>query len=394
MQASQTMGLPIQRSVRTDVCLLVLAGLFFWESRVEVLAADKIELPSKTGRLDMSEPGKALSPGGQNFDFLRSTSPSGGVVEPLPMPSSASPGNLSSKRMLEYLDQRRNWMFSSPSLLNARPSLDDLFRVQTKPQAGDIFGESAKPKKAMEQFLEDGREKSEKKTGANQDKDAQTDSPEVRPTLGMQPIKPGHGSSTKADPAALTEGLSIGRSGTLVGTQGTEGLTLNGSTPEGGKGTGLLGTPGGQTPLSVSGAGLTGTVSALESSVSASNPLRYQQQQREERTKRLLDSGGPGSPDPLDPSMMRSDSTSSAANPVLPVTGASLASGAGKGLPSITGKNGLPVPTGGLPRTGALEGLAAQAGGGSSLAPVLATPSAPSYAVPKPGVLQFPRRGL
>lgn len=334
-------------------------------------AADTIEVTKRSPKMEL--PGAAASsPVGTSrpFDFLRSNSPDGGVVEPLPFPSS-TPGN-ASKKLLELLDQRKNWMFAKPG--ESKSSLNELFGVREN----ELEPDGKKPKKSIEKFLGDKENQSLEK-GANQSTNSQEGA-----------------SSTDMDSQF---GLRDSRSSRIFGDGGKIDKPRQEFNPL----TGRLeaAQPSSLTPAI---AGLHPGISSLggmgsrmaDAGAAGMVDLRKEQLRRDERWNQLFDRGG--APDksplagPLDPVNFKTDSTLQPANPIFPTATRS-------GLPAMANRPATPdvsrlgfVNAPAVARPSVLDGLESRSAGSSLATPAVILPSSAPLAQPKPAVLEFPRR--
>lgn len=349
-------------------------GLWVAAGGSGVFAADTIEYSKKTGKIDLPPVGSGSGTAGSRpFDFLRPNSPSGGFVEPLPNPSLNKP-NIS-KKLFEYLDQKKNWMFVNPKEVPGKASLNEMFKVQDE----GLNLNGGKPKKQVEKFLEGDEKPAEE--GTNSVSNATTNETKLSNEKGLE--------------ASDREEGRRGAAG--QGKPNTKELGKNkvefmpgGPLEKGPSGAGF----GIGQKFDLSFPGANGSGSGFAGGQDGKTSLRQQQQLREDRATKLYQSSGGAASPVVDPIHLRTDTTSTAANPTLPVPG-----GASFGkAPALktTGsdlvKSGLPTLTGPSSRSASLEEMTSRTFNVSGPSSSFLTPQPSQLYQPKPAVLEFPRR--
>ncbi|MBM3821773.1 MAG: hypothetical protein FJ404_02590 [Verrucomicrobia bacterium] len=347
---------------------LMLAG--------SVWGADQIEYSKKPAKLDLPPQGGAMGTS-RPFDFLKPSSPAGGFVEPLPNPLMNKPNM--SKKLFEYLDQKKNWMFVNPKEAAGKTSLQEMFKVQEESLSWD----GAKPKKSVEKFLEgDDKDKSEGTNNVSNTSTNETTLTEDKPKTGEGETERRVNATAKGD-APQNESPSSNPRKDSPSNVGRLGEVSGGLNPG----------PTGRAEFGLGGFG--GNNPVLSKNPENALSMRQQQQLRDDRTSRMLQSplGALSGGDPIN---VRGDSTSVPANPTLPIPSVGVA--ARPPLPRPASLSGIEsgsgsLPTGSLPaRASALEELTSRTFNVSSPNSPSFTPASATTFQPRPPVLEFPKR--
>lgn len=304
-------------------------------------------LPSPTARPRADLPPKA-------FEFLDGDNSISGVVAPFVAPSSSSfPTMPRNARLLEAIDQKKNWVYVRSDEVNRSQSVEEMFGVR------DANAAEQKPKTALENFFEDRGQRPVRDRGRNPAEEWNRPDPKKNRYSGFD--RDG-GWSTNASPQF---GNRLDSSRTL-----TAGFALPSN---------LLGiAPGEERSDNLHRAGPGDSVSSVWGGKSSPDEFR-----------RLL--AVPGSLNPLasglDSLDLQADTRRQEFNPLAAQR---------VGAPPVTGSDALdPLRSLATPagsHSSLLEGPNASALGPSSLSPAVSAPAGAPFTQPKPTVLEFPRR--
>ena len=314
---------------------------------------DKIKSPVA------SVPGANLDKPGGMFKSQEPSDNGVNVLEPL----SISPQGTRSRRMLELIDQRKNWMFRSPGDLGDKSSLED--SLGSKEPGFD--GKNIKLTRMVERFLQETNQTRKKNQAGRTNEDAEGGDSRLRDDQSsLSPFEPGKRGGTLG---GLNQGFSPFADRGMVDMgveQSRENLFPNaGLAPN--------------SPLSP----------VYRSDPSDRLDPAFTQKKRMEGFMQMLRSDSPASP--------LSDLANTLNNPLADTTRQSLQPVMPKGLGSMTpalrpdALNTLPQ-LGGLNRGGLPDDSGLRVLGSSSLSPAIAPGPEPRYAPLPPAVFVMPQR--
>jgi len=335
------------------------------------LAGEKIRFTDQSEKI--ASPGKGLKEDfSRPFDLKRS-GPSGAEVAPLPPPSPS--GKTRDPKVDEWIDQKKNWIFNTPSKLDSEAVLKEIFNVRE--YKFDELGSERKSKSAIDRYFEraaqDRKEISARyrgnakdRTTAN-DRDAETsrieDDRAEEDSITALPTEPGAPSSispgTELDSAPLT------RRGAQLGDP-------------------LSVSPGDIMPRNFNSAEVFGMPRRSFGGGSGQFTAPNQRELRMQEFQKML-GATPVKPGLLaDPINLQRDATRQAINPV--------AGGGPSSLSLDTGLSGIGAVQSAVGRLPISEAINPQLPSRSSLAPGVIMPSSPSFVHRPPAVLEIPRR--
>ncbi len=304
-------------------------------------------VPSPTAR-----PRAELPP--KKFEFLDTANSISGVVAPFVAPSSSSfPKLPRNARLLEAMDQKRNWIYVQSEDLDRSPSVDEMFGVR------DAKLTDQKSKTALENFIENRGQK------PGRDRTREPSRDWNRP----DPKKDFYSSFDRDGRPATNGNLRFGEH-----LDSSRTLSAGFSLPSD-----LLGiSPADGRSDNLHNPGLGESVSTAANAKSSPDEFR----------KMLT---VPGSLNPLVPGIgplnLQGDTQRQEMNPAVAQRLVSPTVNGGDALDAL---RSLATPAVG--RSSLLEGPTARALGPSSLSPAVTAPAAGPFSQPKPVILEFPQR--
>jgi hypothetical protein len=339
--------------------LVVASGIAFAGEKIRFSdEPDKAASSSKRPKADLSRP----------FDSNQSA-PGGTEATPLAPPPPAS--KTRDPKVEELIDQKKNWIFSTPSKADSDSALKEMFKVREYKL--DEVGTDRRPKSAIDSYFEheaEARKEISAKLNAR-GKDSETgnkeaDAAESNSIVGL-PLE--QGTRSAISPASELEPGAWAR-----------------------KGSAELGSPISASPGDLNSRNFhSADVLGLPRHGSGSGPGQFfGQERREQRLEEFQKTIGvinPGRPALLrDPINLQSDGTRQPLNPVLGTGSPGIGTGLDTGFRSV---GGLAGPGG---RSSISDLMNSRPPSGASLSPAVIMPSSPGFMQPRPAVLEIPRR--
>jgi len=286
----------------------------------------------------------------------------GAELDSVPNSSSSSPGILTTKRMQELIDQKKNWIFRTTEDLNNNSAVKEMIGMDD-----DLMTSvNTKPKTSVERFLLGDQDKKNAAKHGNDESAIESES--VDDTQRRASPFGANASGTEVVSSGFDHLFDQGR------------VNMNASPNADTAFRNPFQSPSSLQPLSSS--------SILGSRFDAN----HEQKRRTEEFRQLL--SGPSEANPLagpsDPiNALLSDSTRQSLQPVLPQSSSLLPAGRPGSLDSLSGVAG--------PARSALPGandFNLRTLGPSSLSPAFLPSPEPRLVQPRPAVLEIPRRSL
>jgi hypothetical protein len=297
---------------------------------------------------------------GSTFDLKHSAPGGADAGLPPPLPSN----RIRDQKLEEFLDQKKNWIFVTPTDSDA--ALKEMFNVREYKL--DDLGADSKSKSTIDRFFEreaEARSELSSKLNARgkgaEDNDLSKEAAETDTIVGL-PLEQGLRSSIaptpELDPNAWGRGPGLGNPLSVA--------------------------PGDFSPKNFNAADVLGLPRRILGSGSGQF---FDQEKREQRLDEFQKSLGVTPARPADPINLQNDVTRQPLNPIVGIG----APPAGTALDT-----GLKPPAGGLSgtmfRPPISDLITARPPLGSSLAPTMPAPASPTFFQPRPAILEIPRR--